>query len=94
MPQSTQSPYTHVWSDDDLPHAFALASNTNHSKLPVDAQVWLQTQISGNHLVILDALHEKPNIEMLIVGVILSGIWREIGSHLYTQRLRKEKSIN
>lgn len=59
MPQSTKSPYTHVWSDDDLPHAFALASNTNHSKLPVDAQVWLQTQISGNHLVILDALHEK-----------------------------------
>lgn len=59
MPQLTQSPYTRVWSEDDLPRALALASNTNHAKLTADAQEWLQTQISGNHLVILDALYGK-----------------------------------
>lgn len=59
MPQSTQSPYTYVWSDNDLPRALALASDTGHSELPADAQEWLQTQISGNHLVVLDALQGK-----------------------------------
>lgn len=59
MPQLTQSSYTHVWSDNDLPRVFALVSNTNHSKLPADTQKWLQTETSGNHLVILDALHGK-----------------------------------
>jgi hypothetical protein len=59
MPQSAQSPYTHIWSDNDLPRALALASNTDHSRLPADAQEWFQTQISGNHLVVLDALQGK-----------------------------------
>lgn len=59
MPQSIQSPYTHIWSDHDLLRALALASNTNHSKLPRDASEWLQTGITGNHLVVLDALLGK-----------------------------------
>ena len=59
MPQSIQSPYTHIWSDHDLPRALALASNTTHSKLPLDANEWLQAGIAGNHLMVLDALLGK-----------------------------------
>ena len=59
MPQSIQSPYIHVWSDHDLPHALAVASNTNHAKLPHDANEWLQVGIAGNHLIVLDALLGK-----------------------------------
>lgn len=59
IPQPTQSPYTHVWSNDDLPRALTLASNTNHSKLPSDAKEWLEAGISGNHLVVLDNLLKK-----------------------------------
>lgn len=59
MPQSMQSPYTHIWSDYDLPRALALASNTNHSKVPLDANEWLQAGIAGNHLIVLDSLLGK-----------------------------------
>lgn len=59
MPQSIQSPYTHIWSDHNLPHALALASNTNHSKLPLDVNEWLQAGLTGDHLVVLDALLGK-----------------------------------
>ncbi len=59
MPQSIEAPYTHIWSDHDLPHALALASNTGHSKLPADADEWLQTETTGNHLLVLDALLGK-----------------------------------
>ena len=56
MPQSIQSPYTHVWSDHDFTRALAVASNTNHAKLPIDADEWLKVGITGNHLIVLDAL--------------------------------------
>lgn len=59
MPQFIQSPYTHVWSNDDLSRSLTLANNTNHSKLPLNANEWLQTELSGNHLVVLDALPGK-----------------------------------
>ena len=59
MPQSIQSPYTHIWSNHDLLRALALASNTNHSTLPRDASAWLQTGITGNHLIMLDPLLGK-----------------------------------
>jgi len=59
MPQSIHSPYSHVWSDDDLPRALSLASHTNHSKLPSSATEWLQAGIVGNHLMVLDALLSK-----------------------------------
>lgn len=59
MPQSIQSPYAHIWSDHDLPRALALATNTNHSKLPLNANELLQTEIAGNHLIVLDTLLGK-----------------------------------
>jgi hypothetical protein len=59
MPSSIQAPYTHIWSDHDLPRAFALASNTNHSKLLLNADEWLQVGTTGNHLLVLDALLGK-----------------------------------
>lgn len=59
IPQSIQAPYTHIWSDHDLPRAFALASNVSHSKLPIDADEWLQIGTTGNHLLVLDALLGK-----------------------------------
>lgn len=63
MPQSIQSPYTHIWSDNDFARALSLASNTSCSKLSTSATEWLSSHISSNHLsnhlVILDALHGK-----------------------------------
>ena len=59
MPKSIQSSYTHIWSDHDLPRALAFASNTNFSQLPTNADKWLQTEIAGNHLIILDTLLGK-----------------------------------
>lgn len=58
-PQSIQSPYTHVWSDDDFVRTLALVSNTKYAKLPVDTDEWLMTQPQGNHLVVLDSLRGK-----------------------------------
>ncbi len=59
LPQSIQSPYAQVWSDDDFAHALALISNTKYSKLPANADEWLMTQPQGNHLLVLDSLREK-----------------------------------
>lgn len=59
LPQSIQSPYTHVWSRNNLPQALALASNARYSNLPTHADKWLQNTISGNHLIVLDMLSEK-----------------------------------
>lgn len=60
MPQSVQSLYTHVWSDNDLARALSLASNSSsYSKLPISAAEWLSPSIPGNHLITLDALHGK-----------------------------------
>lgn len=59
MPQSIQSPFTHVWSNDEFSHALALASNTEYSKLPANADQWLMTQPQGNHLIVLDSLRGK-----------------------------------
>jgi hypothetical protein len=59
MPQSIQSAYTHIWSNHELPRALALASNKNYSKTPSDANDWLQPAMTGNHLIVLDALLAK-----------------------------------
>ncbi|WP_297325278.1 phosphoglycerate mutase [Nitrosomonas sp.] len=59
MPQSIQAPYTHIWSDHDLPRALAAASNLSHSKLPAHADEWLQLGTAGNHLMVLDTLLGK-----------------------------------
>ena len=59
MPQTIQSPYTHIWSNHDLTRALALASNTNYFKLPDNADDWLQAKIEGNHLIILETLLNK-----------------------------------
>ncbi len=40
-------------------NALALASGTNHSKLPADADEWLMTRPAGDHLVVLDSLRGK-----------------------------------
>jgi len=59
LPQSIQSPYTHIWSRNNLPQALALASNARYSNLPTHADKWLQNKITGNHLIVLDMLREK-----------------------------------
>mgnify|MGYP003670325738 CR=1 FL=1 len=59
MPQSVESPYTHIWSNDDFPRALAIASDTQHLRLPSNATIWQQSAAPGNHLVVLDALHVK-----------------------------------
>ena len=59
MPQSIQSSYAHVWSNNDLTFALTLASAQNHSALPENAGKWLQTLKTGNHLVVLDTLLGK-----------------------------------
>lgn len=55
-PQTIHSPYTNVWSDNTFSQSLALASNINYLALPTDVNKWLQTQISGNHLLVLDSL--------------------------------------
>lgn len=59
MPESVASPYTQVWSNDILAGSLALASSTNHVQLPAGAAPWRQSMISGDHLVVLSALHAK-----------------------------------
>jgi hypothetical protein len=59
MPQSATSAYTQIWSKDMLPRALALASETQHTNLPANAQKWLETAKHGNHLIVLDALWRK-----------------------------------
>jgi hypothetical protein len=57
IPQSMTSPYTHVWSNDVLAGSLALATGTNHTRLPPDAATWHQSSVPGNHLIVLDSLH-------------------------------------
>ncbi len=58
--QSIHTPYTHAWSNNDFSQSLALAaSNINYSNLPRDVNKWLQTKISGNHLVVLDSLRSQ-----------------------------------
>ncbi len=59
MPKSLVCPYTHVWSNDILAHALALACGKDHAQLPSDAAAWHQSTASGTHLVVLDALFGK-----------------------------------
>ncbi len=54
--QSIDSPYTHIWSNNDFSQSLALAGNINHFNLSTDVNKWLQTKIPGNHLVVLDSL--------------------------------------
>lgn len=59
IPQSAESPYTQVWSNDDLPRSLALASDAQYGKLPSDAAIWQQRATHGNHLIVLDTLYGK-----------------------------------
>lgn len=59
MPQAILSPYTHIWSNNDLASALAIASHTGHSALPENTREWLYTHSSGNHFIVLDALRSK-----------------------------------
>jgi len=58
-PQSIKSPYTKIWSNNELTRALSLASGTEHSKLPLDATSLQYLNISGNHLLMLDTLLGK-----------------------------------
>lgn len=59
MPKSVVCPYTHVWGNDILTSSLALASGTDPMPLPPDAGAWYQSALSGNHLVVLNALYGK-----------------------------------
>ncbi|KIO49300.1 phosphoglycerate mutase [Nitrosospira sp. NpAV] len=59
MPQSMTSPYTHVWSDDVLAAALALASGITHMRLPLDATAWRESAVPGDHFIVLDSLHGR-----------------------------------
>lgn len=59
IPNLVRSPYTHVWSNDILPNALALACDIDCSVLPVNVATWKKSIESGNHLVFLNTLHGK-----------------------------------
>lgn len=60
MPVSAQSPYTHIYSNNELLRALALSSKVQHyAELPVGAAIWQATNTSGNYLIVLDALLGK-----------------------------------
>jgi hypothetical protein len=56
MPGSVVSPYAHVWSNDVLAASLAVASSTTHAPLPLNGTTLATSSISGNHLIVLDAL--------------------------------------
>jgi hypothetical protein len=58
-PQSIESLYTKIWTNNGLARALSLASGTQHSQLPLDATSWQRLNSSGNHLLILDSLLGK-----------------------------------
>lgn len=59
MPHSIRSHFTHIWSQHDLTQSLATASNTSHAALPEHPEQWLQTGLTGHHLVLLNDLHGK-----------------------------------
>lgn len=59
IPESVTSAYTHIWSNDLLPRALALASGTQYANLPANAERWLEAAEHGNHLIVLAALWRK-----------------------------------
>lgn len=59
MPKLINSSFTHVWSNDVLPNALALACNTDYAVLPENITKWQKTIVSGNHLIFINTLHGK-----------------------------------
>jgi len=59
MPESVKSSYHKIWCNDLLSRALALASATQHAKLPPNAEIWQQSAAPGNHFVVLDTLWKK-----------------------------------
>lgn len=55
-PGLLRSTYTNVWSNNELSLALAMAAQTPHADLPSNLTAWLESQQSGNHLMVLDAL--------------------------------------
>ena len=59
MPLSAQTLFTHTWSQHDLTQSLATVSDAPHSALPIHPETWLQTGLTGHHLVVLNDLHGK-----------------------------------
>ena len=59
MPKLVTSPYVHVWSNDIFPRTLAMACGTSHAELPVNFELWQQSEASGRHLIFLDSLYGK-----------------------------------
>ena len=59
MPDSLNSPFSQIWSDEFLSRALALSSGTKHDKLPLNAQTWQQSAAPGDHLIVIDQLWRK-----------------------------------
>ena len=52
------APYTRIWADDALACGLAAAAEIPRARIPATAADWLQTAAPGQHLVILDILHQ------------------------------------
>jgi len=59
MPRSVAAPYTYVWSNNILANALALAAGIDHAQLPPGGQGCGRSAVSGDQLVVLDALQGK-----------------------------------
>lgn len=58
-PQTVSSPFTHIYSDHDMPRALALAAQINSLELPRNPSDWAQIQHSGTQLIVLDTLRSN-----------------------------------
>ena len=56
LPHSSSTHYSAVWGNHALTHALAVLNGIKHTKLPTNAQSWLQKANTGNHLLVLDDL--------------------------------------
>jgi len=59
LPRMPSARWQQVWSNDVLSQSLARLGNTEASSLPATAEEWLeQAQVSGEHLVVIEALAE------------------------------------
>jgi hypothetical protein len=59
LPQAAQGSWAHVWGNDELTRSLAALTDVPCATLPTSAAEWLEDQISGDHLIVMDALQEK-----------------------------------
>lgn len=62
LPTTASAPYRQVWANDTLARGLALTAGIPAAATPDSADKWLRQDLSGEHLVVIDALRTAADL--------------------------------